>query len=83
MTTPAERHNEIVESVVNAIVRPVLVSGGHPAEIMVILESTIVGCLLLIMRFGGDETAIDALMTGVRGRLAEIRFQDAKPVGSA
>lgn len=83
MSTPVERHNAIVGPVVNAIVRPVLASGGHPAEIMVVLESVIVGCLLTIVRLGGDESAVDALLSGVRQRLAETRFDAAKPEGSA
>ncbi len=44
--TPAERHNGITGEVVKAIVGPVAKAGGGYGEVMVIVESVILGVML-------------------------------------
>lgn len=73
--TPAEIHNRDVGGIVKAIIKPTLEAGGEMTDVLVILESVIVGVLLFAVKIGGDEKVLDKLMEGVKERLAEQRVK--------
>jgi hypothetical protein len=80
-TTQSEIHNQIVGDIVKSIIRPPLDAGGEMTDVFVVLESVILGVILLSVKLGGDELVIDALMERVKARLAEQRLADIQPKG--
>jgi hypothetical protein len=71
--TPAEIHNRDVGSIVRSIIKPTLDAGGEITDILVMLESVIVGVMLFAVKPGGDQPVLDNVVEGVLGRLAEQR----------
>lgn len=76
-------HNRLAGQIVAAIVKPPLEAGGGEADILVLLESVILGVCLTIVKLGGDEIVLDAVMERVKGRLAEQRLGGIDTKGSA
>lgn len=74
-------HNRVATEVVQKIVRAPLDAGGSILDVMVILESVIVGVCLVAIRAGGDETVFGILMDGAKKRIDTERFK-AMPVAS-
>ncbi len=68
--TQTELHNRIAGQIVASIVKPPLEAGGGPTDVLVLLESVIFGVVLAIVKLGGDEVVLDAVMKRVKGRLA-------------
>lgn len=66
-------HNETVGPVVKAIVKPTIDTGGGAAQILVILESTVLGVLMLLQTVFKWEPhqALLTLSAGVSRRLQE------------
>lgn len=83
MTTKADLHNKLAGEIVAAIAGPILASGGTYDDVLVLLESVVVGITLLAIKFGRDEQLIDMMMERVRRRLAEIRLGDIEVAGNA
>lgn len=76
-------HNRIAPEALKAIIRPINEAGGSVEDILVVLESVIVGVVLYGAKVGGDEIVVDTIMEGVKARLAEQRLGPIKPAGSA
>ncbi len=76
-------HNAVVGEIVKAIVKPPLESGGSCSDILVILESVVVGTMLVATKLGGDEIVLDVLVEAVKKRLAEARLGDITAAGRA
>lgn len=83
MADQSDLHNRLAGPIVAAIVRPVLAAGGSPSDVLMLLESVIVGVCLTMIRLGGDNRVLDIVIDRARARLAEIRLADIKPDGSA
>jgi hypothetical protein len=76
-------HNESAGRIVADIVRPTMMLGGTPEDVMVLLESVVTGVLTAVVRLGGDNEVLDVFVDGVRERMASIRLGDAAPGGRA
>lgn len=83
MNAQTELHNRISRDAVFAIVGEPMAAGGSPTDVLVILESVILGVTLAIVKLGGDEDVLDLVMERVRGRLAEQRLGNIKTKGTA
>lgn len=83
MTTQEDLHDTLVGPIVRAIVRTPLEHGGTMLDVLVILESVIVGVILAGVRPGGDEITIDALAVNAKRRLAALRLGDTPPAGTS
>jgi hypothetical protein len=70
----ADSHNAEVLRLVHEIMGPTLAAGGTMTDVLVLLESILLGFVLLNVRLGGDEIVLDALVSGVKARLAEQRL---------
>jgi hypothetical protein len=74
--TQSELHNELAGKIVAAIVKPPLEAGGGWPDVMVLLESVVLGVMLYghaQMKNFDDDVALDLLRKGVKHRLAEQR----------
>jgi hypothetical protein len=78
-----ELHNRIVGDIVRSIVKPPIEAGGSHVDVLILLESVVVGVCAFAVKMGGDEKVLDVVIDGARGRLAEMRLGSAKPEGSA
>ena len=74
MDTQADLHNRLAGQIVASIVKPPLETGGTETDVLVLLESVIVGTVLAIVKLGGDEKVLDVVVDRARERLAEIRL---------
>lgn len=82
--TPAEEiHNRDVGRIVESIIRPTMEAGGEFTDILVILESVIVGVLLFGVKVGGDKPVLNMLTKCVKRRLADERLNATPAKGSA
>lgn len=72
------RHNLAVKPALGVMLEA---SGGDPIEMMILLESLICGCFLLIVKLGGDEPVMEVVADRVRERMAEIRLKDIEVSG--
>lgn len=81
MSDQSALHNRLAGQIVASIVKPPLEAGGQFTDVLVLLESVIVGVLLMGVKLGGDEIVFDSLMERVKGRLAELRLKDIKTEG--
>lgn len=79
--TQHEIHNRIAGEIVKQIVRPPLEAGGEFTDVLVVLESVILGVMLVGVKLGGDEIVLDKVMEGVKARLAEQRLGGIEPAG--
>jgi hypothetical protein len=79
----SEIHNQIAGPIVASIVKPVIESGGGMTDVLVVLESVILGVVLFGVKLGGDERVLDEVMLHVKERLAEQRLSGINPAGSA
>lgn len=78
-----ELHNVLAGRIVASIVRPVMETGGDYLQVLILLESVIIGVLLAGVKLGGDDAVADAVFARVKERLAELRLGDIKPEGEA
>lgn len=72
----SELHNELAGKIAAAIVKPPLETGGGWPDVMVLLESVVLGVMLYgHTKFENfdDNVALDLLRNGVKHRLAEQR----------
>jgi hypothetical protein len=83
MPTQTEIHNQVAGDIVKQIVKPPLEAGGGMTDVLVILESVILGVMLVAVRLGGDDKVLDVVMEGVKRRLAEQRLGKIDSAGSA
>lgn len=77
MSHPSDLHNRLAGEIVQALVRPIIASGGHPRDVMVLLESVALGvCLFLgatAVLEGTPESVVDQLAAGIKQRWADDR----------
>jgi hypothetical protein len=83
MSTQTEIHNRLAGDIVKQIVRPPLEAGGQFTDVLVVLESVILGVMLVAVKLGGDEIVLDEVVKHVKERLAEQRLSGIDPAGSA
>lgn len=83
MNSQTEIHNRTAGEIVKAIVRPPLEAGGEFTDVLVILESVIVGVMFVGVKLGGDEKVLDEVVLHVKERLAKARLGGIKPSGTA
>ena len=86
MTASTEQriiHNFLSGRIVKSIVRTPLDAGGGKTEVLVLLESVILGVILAIAKLDDAEIVLDIVVEGVKERLAEIRLKDINTVGEA
>jgi hypothetical protein len=76
-------HNQTAGEIVQQIVKPTLDAGGEFTDVLVLLESVIVGVVLVAVKLGGDEIVLDQVIAGARTRLAEQRLGGIDPQGKA
>lgn len=82
-TTPHQIHNRDAGDIVKDIVRPTLEAGGQMTEVLVLLESVVVGVVLMAVKLGGEEIVLDQVIDGARKRLAEQRLGGIETKGKA
>jgi hypothetical protein len=84
MSVQSDLHNELVGKIVAQIVKPPLEAGGGVTDVLVLLESVILGIVLMVVKLGGDEIVLDHVVDAVKRRLAEARaFGTSKSRGGA
>lgn len=81
--TQTELHNRLAGQIVASIVRPPMVAGGGPTDVLVLLESVVTGVLTAVVKLGGEGPVLDVFIDGVRERMARIRLEDIRPAGRA
>lgn len=82
MTDQSALHNELAPKIMSMMVEP-LRQGGGMTDVLVLLESVVVGTILAAAKLGGDEIVLDTMIDAVKMRLAEIRLEAIPPKGSA
>ncbi|MPZ58474.1 MAG: hypothetical protein GEU91_18675 [Rhizobiales bacterium] len=83
LTTQSTIHNRMAGEIVRSIVKPPLDAGGQMTDVLVLLESVVLGVILVAVKMGGDEIVLDTLVDGVKKRLAEQRLGPITTAGSA
>lgn len=83
MADQRELHNRLAGPIVASIVRPPLDAGGEPEDVLILLESVIVGVSLAVIKLGGDDKVLDVVLERARDRLAELRLGPLPPAGSS
>ena len=68
----AELHNKITKELTSKLF-DALRAGGTVEDLLVVIESVIFGVALTVIKTGGDEVVLDAMMERVKERLAEYR----------
>lgn len=81
--TQSDLHNELAGTIVASIVKPPLEAGGGVTDVLVLLESVILGVILAGVKLGGDEIVLDEVVTHVKERLAKHRLGSITPAGEA
>lgn len=82
MESVHEIHNRTAGKIVADIVRPTLDAGGKTTDVMVLLESVLVGVSLAVIKLGGDDRVLDVVMERARERLTELRLKDIEAQGN-
>jgi len=77
----AKAHNKLADDIVKMMVRPVLRAGGDPTEILVLLESIIVGVVSTLAKDGAEDHVLDAVVASAKKRMAEYRLKNMEPEG--
>lgn len=75
-------HNRIAGEIVASIVKTPLDAGGKVTDVMVLLETVIVGVCLACVRLGGDDKVLDVVLERARARLAEQRLGNLEAAGN-
>lgn len=83
MSEQSDLHNRLAGQIVASIVKPPLEAGGQMTDVLVLLESVILGVVLMGVKLGGDEIILDEVMTHVKERLAEQRLGGLATEGMA
>lgn len=81
--TPHQVHNQVAGDIVRQIVKPTLEAGGEMTDVLVLLESVVLGVMFVAVKLGGDEVVLDKLVEGVKRRMAEQRLGPIETKGSA
>lgn len=76
-------HNQEAGRLIRELIKPTLAAGGTMNDVLILLESVLLGFVLMTVKMGGDEAVLDTLMAGVKTRLAEQRLGPIEPAGRA
>lgn len=79
----AETHNELSLKFIMDILGDALKRGATPQEIMVLVESCVLGAYLALVKLGGDDKVLDVMVANIRRRLAEERLTSLQTEGKA
>ena len=78
-------HNRDAGKILRAIVTPTITAGGGYAGVMTLLESVVVGVLLVVAPKGREEALLDCMVAQVKERIAKDRLKQqlatAEPEG--
>lgn len=74
-------HQKIVPDIVATIISSVQSVGGDPLDMLIILESVIVGVLAIITKEDGEAHVMEEVTEGVLKRIPEIRLSMARAGG--
>jgi hypothetical protein len=77
----ADLHNAQVKKAYDLIVSDTLRAGGDATDILVMMESLLLGVIMTSVKLGGDEKILDTMVEGVKKRLAEKRLGDLPTAG--
>ena len=79
-------HNRLAGEIVASIVRPPIAAGGDYSDVMVLLESVVVGVCAVTARMRpglSAEAVLELLVNGARTRLPDVRLASLEPEGAA
>lgn len=79
----SDHHNHLTRQFTLNILGEALRAGATTEEVMVLMESCLMGAYLTLVKLGGDEKVLDVMVDGVRQRLAEHRLGDIKTEGQS
>jgi len=77
-----EIHNRTAGDIVRSIIQPSLDAGGKFEDVLVILESVILGVILVGVKLGGDDKVLDEVVLHVKERLAKARLARIESSGT-
>lgn len=77
----SDTHNELSRKFTMDILGEALKRHASPEDILVLVESCVMGAYLALVKLGGDEKVLDVMMAGIRRRLAERRLGGIQPAG--
>lgn len=77
--TPQQIHDRDVVRIMKAIIAPTMAAGGEFTDVLVLLESVVVGVILFGIKEGGDDPVLAAMVERIKLRLEEARLKDKKP----
>ena len=69
----SELHNRLAGQIIASIVKPPLEAGGSVTNVLILLESVIVGTVLACTTLGGEEIVLDKVVDRAKVRPAAIR----------
>jgi hypothetical protein len=78
-----EIHDRLVEDIVTQLINLPIEADSEFTDVLTILESVIVGVMLIGVEACGDKDVLELLFDHVKERLAQQRLYDSEPVGNA
>jgi hypothetical protein len=81
--TAAALHNRLALRIAAEIMEEPIAAGGTMSDVMMLLESIMVGIALGCIPPGGDATMLDAIVGRTKDRIGRARLADIETVGSA
>jgi hypothetical protein len=78
----SELHNRVARQIVSQILNVPIAAGGSISDVLVILESVLVGVVVECFKLGHDGKVIDLIFTAAKARLAKVRLEDLEAKGS-
>jgi hypothetical protein len=81
--TAAALHNRLAPRIAAEIMEEPMAAGGTMSDVMMLLESIMVGIALGCIPPDGDATILDAIVGRAKDRIARARLADIETAGSA
>lgn len=79
-----ELHNKAAGKITRLIVKPTIQAGGQATDVMVLLESVVMGVAMVCLTPGQEAPYLDLMVERVKKRIAEIHaLRTSPPAGSA
>jgi hypothetical protein len=78
-----ELHDRLVEDIVAQLVNLPIEADSEFTDVLIILESVIVGVMLICVEAEGDREILECLFDHVKERLAKQRLFESETVGNA
>jgi hypothetical protein len=83
MSDQTELHNRLAGEIVMQIIKTPLDAGGQMSDALVILESVVLGVMLMALKYDYSEAVLDHIVERVKERLAEQHLAEIPPAGNA